>query len=1287
MFLSSAFAQLDSMYQLNIKGSVAVSNGDTTLLTLIPGYEVMFSDIFFLVPFVTDSTGNFEFTYEFQSGTEKEVIVSIVDLCTGELIKKKFKSTAGNVRADFFVCTDTDIPPNPNSCMAYFGYLPGSEPFSIQFHDLSYGNDVNSWSWSFGDGSTSDLQNPYHVYPDNGAYEVTLKIATTDDCDHFIEEYIKVTDACLCPDIWDPVCIATSSGGFLTFSNECEAICQGYSPNQFVSCVSDSLDCFVNINFIQNPQNDNFYKFIAELDFLGPFGPNMDVTYSWDFGDGTTSTQGPEVEHEFEDDGTYFVTLFVENENASCKTELKIVIGNDCHCDQIYDPVCVKSDNFEIIEFPNKCIAICEGYSPDDFVDCEPNDCYASIQLSTSPNADLLSVQFTAVVAAPTTPSNPTYFWDFGDGTSETTTSESIVHSYPENGIYIAKLKVDFGQNVICETKIEVNVPFNECICPPVYDPVCVETPNGIVTFGNICEAECQGYTMDNLVPCQNDSCFASIEVTQLSWNELKLHAYSFTPEPNNLEYTWEFGDGNVATGQTVVYEYEFEGEYIITLTVITEEGQFCTTMIKVTISDEFNPCVCNEIWDPVCVKTPNGIFTYGNLCKAECDGYTESDLVPCQDETCFTNILVNSTDDPMTLYFITDYPISILDSIDITWNFGDGTTATGPYFEHTYAEEGTYEVTVEITGFNIECKGGIKVTVPWDQGCACDLVYDPVCVETPAGIISYSNPCFAICDGYDTFVPCDTIEHCQANIWYNISNDNPLLVSFSAETLDATPTNNIIWNFGDGTTSTELSPTHTYAESGIYEVTVEINNGACIANGWSIICVHDGPWFPEDCQAIFDAYPINAAGTMYQFKDLSQNNIDAWEWNFGDGSTSTEQHPVHVFANEGFYDVTLAISTEDGCESKTFRTIAVGGDDPVDTSFVCQAIFGYFQTATTTFTVNFEDYSFGNTNTWLWEFGDGTYSTDPNPVHIYDEAGVYDVSLKITTDDCESKVTQKVVVLEDGVYPLDCQALFIFESSPNGDNQVKFLDLSYEDVLEWKWSFGDGETSTEQNPSHQYAESGIYTVQLKIKTASNCLSEFKMEIYVGDDIIVSDQCAAFFSGVINELEVSFKDLSLSTTPVYEWHWDFGDGKTSTLQNPVHNYETYGVYEVVLKITSQGCESKFLMTVDLYNGILEGRSQAADEATGNNDVTFVVENAIISPNPVVEAANLGFKSSINQELIINVISLTGEVVDQRQFDARAGNNQIQINTTNLSNGIYFIQIQSDKGVMSLKFVK
>ena len=275
------------------------------------------------------------------------------------------------------------------------------------------------------------------------------------------------------------------------------------------------------------------------------------------------------------------------------------------------------------------------------------------------------------------------------------------------------------------------------------------------------------------------------------------------------------------------------------------------------------------------------------------------------------------------------------------------------------------------------------------------------------------------------------------------------------------------LWDFGDGNTSTQQNPTHTYATAGNYTVCLTASNSA----GSNTFCMTVSVSFAP----IANFTSSDSGGGTIIFTDNSSNNPTSWVWDFGDGNTSTQQNPTHTYTATGTYTVCLTVTNNAGS-----NTICMD----VTPTIVTAPVASFSFTGETTGTVDFTDNSTNSPISWVWDFGDGNTSTDQNPQHIYAAFGTYNVCLTATNSAGSNMVCQDVTV----TVPPVATYTFITQSS----GTVDFTDASTNNPTSWLWDFGDGNTSMDQNPQHTYTASGMYTVCLTVTNTagSNTICE-----------------------------------------------------------------------------------------------------------------------------------------------------------------------------------------------------
>jgi len=248
----------------------------------------------------------------------------------------------------------------------------------------------------------------------------------------------------------------------------------------------------------------------------------------------------------------------------------------------------------------------------------------------------------------------------------------------------------------------------------------------------------------------------------------------------------------------------------------------------------------------------------------------------------------------------------------------------------------------------------------------------------------------------------------------------------------------------------------------------------------------------------------------------------------------------------------------------------------------------------------------------WEWDFeSDGVVdSTEQNPIHLYNQDGVYTVTLTVYEGDGDSDTETKadyVTVTDDDESPT-----VDFIATPTSGVeplQVSFTDTSssYDGIVGWTWDFGDGQTSTGQNPTHVYEQNGIYTVSLTVVEGDGDSAVKTREAYIA---VADTSPSANFTASPKKkpLTVSFRDTSTSYDEIVSWAWDFGDDQTSTEQNPTHKFPGSGTFNVKLTVTdADGSPDTITKEVLVMNTapIADFDIVSSEKPTINEEITFV----------------------------------------------------------------------------------
>ncbi len=543
-------------------------------------------------------------------------------------------------------------------------------------------------------------------------------------------------------------------------------------------------------------------------------------------------------------------------------------------------------------------------------------------------------------------------------------------------------------------------------------------------------------------------------------------------------------------------------------------------------------------------------------------------------------------------------------------WDFGDGSTSTAQNPSHTYTAGGSYVVSLtasNATGQDSKVVNNfITVNGAPQAAFAADYTY---------GVVSTS-------DAPSNGGP-------QGTLFRDKSTGNP--TSWS-------------WNFGDGQASTLQNPTHVYTYTGApgtWNVTLTATN----AYG-STQVTKNALVYVKPVGAKFTMSPATGPAPLtVTFSDCSAGSPTSWSWTFGDGGSSTAQNPTHVYASYGRFTVSLTVysslgndsasqqvtvtpcvliyphswSTSQGppngneaqvsgdmtslqnedsdyfvVNSSTIQNASCDpsrGNDPYDAFFAgnisdsgysaaqivgMKAEFEGHATGTTlggsmflidagqTWDPSGAGFSLGTTDSWttiLRNSGAGGLIQGDGTVSFVICAGGSN-----TASTVYSNVARWWLYLDPSVgaqKPIaDFTASTTFGPYPLN---VTFTDQSVNLATSWSWTFGDGGTSTAQNPSYTYNSAGVFTVAL---TATNALGS-STRTKTNDITVVSPNPVASFSASPvtggAPLAVSFTDTSFNPT---SWSWTFGDGGTSPAQNPSHTYTTQGCYTVALTITN-----------------------------------------------------------------------------------------------------------------------
>lgn len=391
-----------------------------------------------------------------------------------------------------------------------------------------------------------------------------------------------------------------------------------------------------------------------------------------------------------------------------------------------------------------------------------------------------------------------------------------------------------------------------------------------------------------------------------------------------------------------------------------------------------------------------------------------------------------------------------------------------------------------------------------------------------------------------------------------------------------------------DGNGTFDYSTTsfsHVYPGPGTYQCTlIATANQGCQDTLIQPVIVYPNP------QVNFTHSP-DCEGSATAFTDLTtiaSGNISDWHWDFGDGTNpSNAQSPAHVYAEDGFYPVTLTVTSNLGCVKSYIDTIEVFSIPIVDfySPEMCSNDSVYF--SDTSISVQ------GTINYWEWDFGDGS-PTDNNQytVHKYPTHGLYSVRLTVATD---SGCTN-TVVKDQRSFPVPVPNYT--QEGQCERQRVTFTDNSQLDTIfgsvlvDWHWDFGDGDDAWNETVGHFYDEPGYYMLNYTPYTNHGCHHTQESEILLRPKpeakiVILDDKVCA--GNEVHYRNETFFDYEFDSVGVVSYNWKFGDGNTSIKEHPVNTFKVGGTYQTALRVETQyGCiDSVFKNTIIYHNPVAE----------------------------------------------------------------------------------------------------
>lgn len=746
--------------------------------------------------------------------------------------------------------------------------------------------------------------------------------------------------------------------------------------------------------------------------------------------------------------------------------------------------------------------------------------------VNATPGFAGLSSSF-SVVATDVAADPLTYTWDFGDTSS--TTGQAPTHVYSSTGTYTVTVTADDGDGGTVSSSVDVTI-----IAPPV-----------TITSVNRPTSASEG------VPAPFTAAATVVSGT--------------------ISYAWDFGDGTTGTGATTTHAYVDDGTYTVTLTATATTGgestsastvvvtntapsvgsvrantgsEGSTQNLSVVASDPGTTDVLSYAWDfgdegtavtttgaTSHVWTDDGVYRVTVTVTDGDGGSTTSSR-----NVTVTNVIPTITG--VALPATANEGAAVRASATVTdpgvgdeqlwqWDWGDGTTSEGAEATHAYADNGTYFVTVSVD----------------DGDGGNDSSTQSITIRNVAPVIA------------STSIPGTAIEGGA--------------ISLSAVATDAGTADvlSYSWDFGDGSTATGASVSHTWADDGTYTVRLRVNDdeNASVSTTATVVVSNASPTITlitAGSGAEGEALPFEGAAT-----DAGVGDALTYTWDFGDGSTATGQTPAHTYADNGSYTVTLTVADADGGSTSATATSDVSNVDP--TAPVASIPATGDEGVAIAFGASSTDAGSADTIVYTWDFGDGSQGEGAAVSHAYADEGTYTVVVVATDDDggfnstigsISIQNTAPLLGLVDPVF--GDEGAVVTATAPAGD--------AGDDALTWLFDWGDGSsTSTDtDSATHTYAEDGEYLVTVVVTDdvgAETSQTTPAIITNVAPQILSVDLPESASEGEVVTVSASASDVGVEDTFVYRW--DFGDGEVAYGDTLDHAWALAGDYLVVLTVT------------------------------------------------------------------------------------------------------------------------
>lgn len=623
----------------------------------------------------------------------------------------------------------------------------------------------------------------------------------------------------------------------------------------------------------------------------------------------------------------------------------------------------------------------------------------------------------------------------------------------------------------------------------------------------------------------------------------------------NPTFWAWDFGNGQISSAQNPNVSYGNPGTYTVTLIVKNSSG--AASVVKKDYITVY--------------PFPNPKFT--------------------------SNLQVGCA--PATIQFTDQSTPGQGSIVSWTWNLGDGQISTAQNPSHVYTQTGYYNISLNVTNSGgcslsttlnryIRVISGVQPDFSWSQTSgSCSAPFDITFANQTAGpgTLTYSwdlgNSATSTQTNPSTTYPTNNPYTVKLTATSNLgcSASTSKTISFQGNTPVITAPDNAClnvpvtfqngsspapvsstWNFGDGTSSSAANPEKTYSTPGTYTVTLTNTYASCSSSATKTITV--GAAAPVSFTA--DKPRGCRVPATVNFTDQTTGST-GWLWDFGDGTTSTQQSPSHTYTTMGNYNVSLNVTTNAGCSNALTKNQYIILGAPAVSVRPAQGCVN--NPITLSAGISAPD----GVASYLWTAPGATPSTSTSatPTFTYGAEGNYDITFQITTGDgCTASQTFPGVVTVGNKVP----AAFTATPTTSCVRRAIVFTSTSPSIDKWLWNFGDGSTSaTGPTVTHFYIDTGFNDVMLSV-THHGCVQSALLPKY----IYINPPLAGFDFKILctDRHKVTFTDTSKvdPTKPAATYLWDFGDGTTSTAQNPPqHTFSNLNPQTVKLTVTQGSC--------------------------------------------------------------------------------------------------------------------